>query len=413
MRRGPVLLRRASPTAEAMGSREAFRTLALLCSRVLCGFFVLSAGASIAAGQGNNFPAKPPAGSSPDGFNALVSKAEAARKADLADEASRLYGDAVRLRPDYVEGWWYLGTLNYDMDRYPEGAADFSHVAGLKPDMALGWAMWGLCEFETKNYDRALVHLERADQLGIPAEESFYEVAKYHLALALTRAGRFEQAVVVLVDLAQRGKDGVEYREAMGLAGLLKPLLPSELPPGEREMVLDVGKALWDDAARRSSEIADDRKELLRKYPNTPEIHFLAGTLALASDSDQALQDWKAELAINPDNARALASIAGEYRKRTECKTALPYAERAVAAGPGDFITHAVLGQVLAEGGIDVPRAIHELEIARRLAPTQPQVHFALALAYAKAGRKEDAAKERAEFLKLSGPSAGAASKTQ
>jgi hypothetical protein len=37
------------------------------------------------------------------------------------------------------------------------------------------------------------------------------------------------------------------------------------------------------------------------------------------------------------------------------------------------------------------------------MAPWQPEIRFALAKAYAKAGRKEDAAKERAAFLKLSG----------
>jgi hypothetical protein len=35
------------------------------------------------------------------------------------------------------------------------------------------------------------------------------------------------------------------------------------------------------------------------------------------------------------------------------------------------------------------------------LAPASPQVRIALATAYAKAGRKDDAARERQEFLKL------------
>src|SRR5215472_12196362 len=141
-----------------MGSRPASRTLALFCSRTLLGFLVLFTNTSSAFSQKTRTPTKAPAEPPSSGFDALVNKAEAARKADLTDEAIRLYGEAVHIRPDYVEGWWYLGTLNYDMDRYSEGSVAFSHVAGLKPDMALGWAMWGLCEFETKKYDSALVH---------------------------------------------------------------------------------------------------------------------------------------------------------------------------------------------------------------------------------------------------------------
>ena len=36
-----------------------------------------------------------------------------------------------------------------------------------------------------------------------------------------------------------------------------------------------------------------------------------------------------------------------------------------------------------------------------RLAPESPETHFALARAYAKAGRAEDAARERARFTEL------------
>ncbi len=334
-------------------------------------------------------------------FDALVKKAEAAREAYQTDEAIRLYKQAVRIKPSFVEGWWYLGMLHYEADRYSEGRAAFHHVTGLKPEMALGWAMLGLCEFEIKEYDSALVHLEHADQLKIPNEQSFYDVAQYHLALLFIRAGKFEAAIKIISDFAREGKDGPQFVEAMGLAGLRKPLLPSELPPLERELVLDVGRALCDSSARRAAQAERDRTELLRKYSTTPQIHYLAGAMALGNDSDQALEEWKAELAISPAHPQALASIAGEYLKRGEYQTALPYAEKAVEADPRYFAAHAILGQVLAEGELDIPRGVRELESAVRMAPWQPQVHFALGTAYAKAGRKEDAAKERAEFLRL------------
>ena len=336
-----------------------------------------------------------------DGFNSLVAKAEAAREKDQVEQAIRLYRRAVEIKPDYVEGWWYLGTLLYESDQYTDGAIAFRHVTGLKPEMALGWAMLGLCQFEAKDYESALVHLERSDQLGIPRAESFYDVSKYHLALLLTRSGQFDRALRIAADFAVRDKDGPDLTEAMGLAALRKPLLPSELPPLEREMVMDVGHAMCDAAARRAAVLNSDIAMLLSKYPKTPEIHFLAGTMELGSDSDRALANWKAELEISPAHARALSSIVGEYLRRREYPTALPYAERAVAASPNDFVTHAVLGQALTEGNIDLPRGIHELEAAIHYAPAQPQVHFVLAAAYAKAGRKQDAAKERAEFLRL------------
>ena len=79
-----------------------------------------------------------------------------------------------------------------------------------------------------------------------------------------------------------------------------------------------------------------------------------------------------------------------------------------MTSNPDHYASHAILGQVLSDGNVDVTRGIHELEAAERMAPWQPEIRFSLAKAYAKAGRKEDAAKERAEFLKLSGNNAAA-----
>ena len=47
-------------------------------------------------------------------------------------------------------------------------------------------------------------------------------------------------------------------------------------------------------------------------------------------------------------------------------------------------------------------KATEELEVARRLSPNEPRVHFALARAYAKAGRKEEAQQAREIFARLS-----------
>lgn len=334
-------------------------------------------------------------------FNSLVSKAAAAREADQTDQAIRLYREVVRAKPDFVEAWWYLGMLDYEADQYSDGRAAFQHVTGLKPEMALGWAMLGLCEFEIKQYESALVHLKRADQLGIPREQDFYAVAKYHLALLLTRSGEFEVATGVIADFARQGKVGPDFTEAMGLAALRKPLLPSELPPLERELVMDVGRAMCDTAARHATALDTDIALLLKKYPSTPQIHFLVGTMLLANDPDRALEEWKKELTVSPGHPQALVSIAGEYVKRRDYKAALPYAEQSVKVSPDYFAARAVLGEALAQGGLDLNRGIHELEIAARLAPWQAQVRFELASAYAKAGRREDAARQRTEFLRL------------
>ena len=48
-----------------------------------------------------------------------------------------------------------------------------------------------------------------------------------------------------------------------------------------------------------------------------------------------------------------------------------------------------------------VDRSIQELEEGVKLAPSSPEMHFALARAYTRAGRKQEAAREREAFKKL------------
>jgi predicted Zn-dependent protease len=55
---------------------------------------------------------------------------------------------------------------------------------------------------------------------------------------------------------------------------------------------------------------------------------------------------------------------------------------------------------VLLELG-QVDRSIKELEAGVKIAPSSPEMHFALARAYTRAGRKEEAARERETFKKL------------
>ncbi|MGA9305596.1 MAG: tetratricopeptide repeat protein, partial [Candidatus Sulfotelmatobacter sp.] len=59
-----------------------------------------------------------------------------------------------------------------------------------------------------------------------------------------------------------------------------------------------------------------------------------------------------------------------------------------------------VLGRALADSG-DTAKAIPELERANQLSPDSPEIHFALAKAYAKANQPEKASEERATFARL------------
>jgi len=164
-------------------------------------------------------------------FDRLAKEAETAEQTNRVDDAIRLYTQALRIKPSWQEGWWKLGMTNYQLDRYEDGRDAFRHLTVTNPDIAVAWAMLGLCEFETKQYPESILHLDKARNLGLGQSEQISDVTTYHLALLFTRYQRYEEALKLLSEFSQHGKDTPDYVQAMGIAALRRPLLPAEVPP--------------------------------------------------------------------------------------------------------------------------------------------------------------------------------------
>jgi tetratricopeptide (TPR) repeat protein len=333
-------------------------------------------------------------------FDDLVRRAEAARLATRLDEALTLYRQAVQLRPEWPEGWWYLGTINYERDGYAEARDAFVRLLYLKPTGGPSWALLGLCEFKLGNYQIALDHLQRARAQGLGGSRELSRVARYHTGILHTHFGQFEAAQQQLFPLARDQLNNTALIEALGVAALALPLFPTEIPPEKRELVLKAGRASYFQAARLPEDAQREYTELLAQYPKTPNVHYSYGVFLLIQNPDQALVEFRRELEISPAHVPARLQIAFEYIRRGESSTALPFAEQAVKIAPEAFAARNALGRIYLEMG-QVERAVKELEEGVRLAPGSPETRYALARAYTKAGRKAEAAREREEFARL------------
>jgi Flp pilus assembly protein TadD len=85
----------------------------------------------------------------------------------------------------------------------------------------------------------------------------------------------------------------------------------------------------------------------------------------------------------------------------------LPHAQQAVGENPSLPSAQLVLGRSLMETG-DLKDALDHLEKALQMEPDNLETHLALAKAYSKSGRKEDARRERLLCLQAtSGKGAG------
>jgi len=347
-------------------------------------------------------PAPPPAARAkpPSQFDKVVADAAEARKAEKWDEAIALYAAAVKLKPSYVEGYWYQGTAYYTLQKYPECRDRFKEVVRLAPKNGAAFAFLGLCEYGLKDYAQSLPHLLQSRALGVGDTGDLGSVARYHAAAIMIRISEFEQALQTLGEFANIGDDNPHVIEAMGVATLRMPIFPEELPADKRQMVIMAGRASYQMATRNTTAAGKSFEALVLRYPETPNVHYANGVFLVSEQPDRAIDEFKKELELQPGHPQSLMQIAFEYVNRGDAQQAMPWAKQAVAAAPDDFAARRVLGQALLDTG-DVDGAIAELQAGIKLAPESPGLHFTLARAYQKAGRLEEANKERDEFTRL------------
>ena len=209
-----------------------------LCNLVgLAAIVVLMLVSPLVQAQTATHPAEP-------GFDETAKQAAEARDAGRLEEAIGLYRKAVARQTDWSEGWWYLGTLLYDLDRYAEAAEALKSLVKLDPEGGAGLALLGLCQLKSAEYKEALLHLESGRKKGLGGNQQLGHVSRYHSAILFNKFGQFEAAFQILNALAMENPESTRITEALGISSLRLPYLPSELPEDKRAPVMIAGRAM-------------------------------------------------------------------------------------------------------------------------------------------------------------------------
>ena len=91
--------------------------------------------------------------------------------------------------------------------------------------------------------DGVVAHMRRAVQHGATSDPRNEQIVRYHLALLLTRAGRFQDALTQYTVFAQKKLSDPEMLVGLGLAGMRIPSFPNEVAAADRPMIQDAGNA--------------------------------------------------------------------------------------------------------------------------------------------------------------------------
>jgi Tfp pilus assembly protein PilF len=162
----------------------------------------------------------------------------------------------------------------------------------------------------------------------------------------------------------------------------------------------------WDDAEK-------EYRAILKQDPNLPGIHFRLGRALLSKPNpspdmaNDAKQEFERELQIDPKNAGAEYVLGELSRQNQQWEEAVKRFSSATKLDPQFGEAFLGLGSSLVAEK-QFTEAIVPLETAVKLEPRNPDAHYNLAIAYTRAGRKQDGEKEFAIHRRLLGNDSGA-----
>jgi len=326
-------------------------------------------------------------------FADVAARAAAARDQQNLPLAVQLYTEAERLNPSWQEGWWYLGVLQYSSNQYPAAIDAFTHLLQLVPTAVPAMALRGLCEFETASYDDALRDLDQAVAHGAANEPRNEQIIRFHLALLLTHAGRFEDALAQYTALARLHAEAPDLLVAIALAGTRSTSFPTDVPLEDRTFYESAGRAGYIFLSGDDEQADRLFTDLFAQYPARPGLHFYYGYLLFPHDPAMAGDQFREELALKPTSeTQALLALTLIYEGHFA--DALSPAQNAYNADPDLHIAQIALGRALAETN-DIKRGTELLNQALQRDPSDLEAHLGLASIYSRTGNREEEARER------------------
>jgi tetratricopeptide (TPR) repeat protein len=305
--------------------------------------------------------------------------------------------------PSSSDATWQRALQLFSTQQYAQAIPALEGAIAQQPTFGTAWAMLGLAEFQQKDYDNALLHLQKGAALGLGGSPESVRIARYRLALLLIRSGQFDEATPLLMPEAEGNPVAQQIQFALGLALLHKNLLPEDVPVPDRSLVQSAGEISFLLHNSKYDAAFPKLQQLIHLHPITPMLHYVYGiSLSSFSRYDEALTQFTEESRISPNSELPYVQRAFVELQLRHPAVALASSQRAVQLAPHSVEARYVLGRSLLDSA-KYADAARELEAAAQINPGSPEIHFNLAKAYAKLNRPEDAAHERAQFAQLNG----------
>ena len=316
-------------------------------------------------------------------------------------EAEAAWRAFLKSNPNNPEPYGHLGLLEARQDRYKEAIPYYRKALALKPGVPGLRLNYALALFKSGDLKAALPEfsalLETAPPNSSEAQRLTILIGMSHYGLA-----DYKAAAPFLKKAADRDTQNLPLRLALAhsylWSGQSKNVLDVyheilAIDPDSAEADMIAGEAL--DEMKDNAGATQMFRNAVNANPREPNVHFGLGYLLWSQKIyPEAMSEFKAELANDPDHFQATLYLADSHIQMNQFDEAQILLERAVRMEPSAALAHLDLGIVYTEADRKED-ALRELTQAGKLTPSDVNVHWRLGRLYRSMGRKEEA---KAEF---------------
>ena len=319
-----------------------------------------------------------------------------------AEAAWRLYLNA---HPSNPEPYAHLGLLEARQEHYSDAVPLYRKALTLNPKMPGLRLNLGLALFKAGDLKPALQEFKLLIKSQPPGSP---EAQRLTILIGMAHYGlrEYAEAAPYLKQAAASDAQNLQLRLALAHSCLWSKQYQCVLDTYHEILTLNAESAEADmlagealDELKNHAGAIEQFRAAVKANPREPDVHFGLGYLLWTQmQYPEAVSEFQAELANNPNHVQALTYLGDAEMQLKHPETARPLLENALRIDAGQELAHLDLGILFADAGRR-DDALRELSVAAKLAPEDVNVHWRLGRLYRAMGKKDEA---KAEFDKAS-----------
>jgi predicted Zn-dependent protease len=338
----------------------------------------------------------------------LTGQAQQAMAAGRFDAAEAAFFELTKLEPNVAELYANLGAVYFQQGKLDAAIEALRHALRLKPSLARVKTVLAICLAESGRSAEALPGLEAGFRSS--AEPQVKRQCGLELLRTYTALHRDADAVETSLALNKAYPDDSEILYQTGrIYGNFTYLTMEKLRDKAPNSVWMLqAKAEAQESEKQYDLSLTSFESVLRLEPQRPGVHYRMGRVYLArfeqlhdsKDRDQAADQFRAELAIDPGNGNAAYELAQIQRELGNVERARQQFESLVERRPEFEQARVGLAGILIESQRP-GEAATQLKRAIELDPNDEVAWYRLARALRMNGDQEGQKKALAEFQRL------------